>query len=162
MSVLAQGTMIYFIDPDFDSNGPGVRQIECATSFNPGGSPADQLDDTCLEDLDAKSKRGLRRPGVATMGLNADPQNESHYRLYQIFNGSEDVTLKFVVGWADGVEAPEIDSSGDFDLADTRTWFLFEGYISDFPFDFQLNTLVNGIVSIQRSGGSEWIRKVPA
>lgn len=159
MSVLTQGTHIYFIDPEFDSNGPGVLQIECATSFNPGGAPADQLDDTCLEDRDASSKRGLRRPGAATMGINADPSNQSHIRMYELFNGDEDVTLQFAVGWSDGDSQPTIDSSGDFVLPSDRTWFVFEGYISDFPFDFALNSLVNGTVTIQRSGGSSWIPK---
>lgn len=159
MSVLTQGTHIFFIDPEFDSNGAGVRRIECATSFNPGGAPADQIDDTCLEDLDASSKRGLRRPGVATMGLNADPQNESHIRLYELFNGDEDVTLKFAIGWSDGTDIPGVDSSEDFNLPVTRTWFIFEGYISDFPFDFALNSVVSGTVSIQRSGGSQWLPK---
>lgn len=160
MSVLAQGTEIFFIDPNFDSSGAGVVRIECATSFNPGGAPADQLDDTCLEDQDASSKRGLRRPGAASMGLNADPQNDSHFRLYQLFNSTEDVVLKFAVGWSDGTAAPTLDSTDDFELPTTRTWFLFQGYISDFPFDFQLNSIVNGTVTIQRSGGSQWVRKV--
>lgn len=160
MSVLTQGTKVYFIDPDFDSNGAGVRAVECATSFNPGGNPADQLDDTCLEDLDRKYKSGLRTPGQATLGLNADGEYESHVRMFEMSQESPSPTVKWAVGWSDGTSAPTVDSAGDFELPDDRTWFIFEGYVSDFPFDFQQNTFVTGSVTIQRSGGAAWIRKV--
>ena len=46
-----------------------------------------------------------------------------------------------------------------FCLPNTRTWFLFSGYVSDFPFDFAANTVVTTAAAIQRSGGSAWIRK---
>lgn len=160
MSVLTQGTQIYFIDPDFDSNGPGVREVECATTFTPGGNPADQIEDTCLSDTSRSYKPGLRTPGQATLGLNADPENESHVRLHQLSETDPSPTLKWAVGWADGTSVPTLDSSGDFDLPTDRTWFVFEGYVSDFPFDFAANTVVTTQAAIQRSGGSAWIRKV--
>ena len=50
----------------------------------------------------------------------------------------------------------------DFVLPNTRTWFVFDGYVSDFPFDFAANTVVTTAATIQRSGGSAWIRKVSA
>ena len=64
------------------------------------------------------------------------------------------------MGWADGTAVPTHDSNGDFVLPTTRTWFIFEGYVSDFPFDFAANTVVTTQAAIQRSGGSAWIRKV--
>ena len=160
MSVLTQGTQIYFIDPELDSNGPGVREVECATTFTPGGNPADQIEDTCLSDTSRSYKPGLRTPGQATLGLNADPENESHVRLHQLSETDPSPTLKWAVGWADGTSVPTLDSSGDFDLPTDRTWFVFEGYVSDFPFDFAANTVVTTQAAIQRSGGSAWIRKV--
>ena len=160
MSVLTQGTQIYFIDPEFDSNGPGVREVECATTFTPGGNPADQIEDTCLSDTSRSYKPGLRTPGQATLGLNADPENESHVRLHQLSETDPSPTLKWAVGWADGTSVPTLDSSGDFDLPTDRTWFVFEGYVSDFPFDFAANTVVTTQATIPRSGGSAWVRKV--
>ena len=160
MSVLTQGTQIYFIDPDFDSNGPGVREVECATTFTPGGNPADQIEDTCLSATSRSYKPGLRTPGQATLGLNADPENESHVRLHQLSETDPSPTLKWAVGWADGTSVPTLDSSGDFELPTDRTWFVFEGYVSDFPFDFAANTVVTTQAAIQRSGGSAWVRKV--
>lgn len=160
MSVLTQGTQIFFIDPEFDSSGAGVREVECATTFSPGGNPADQIEDTCLSATTRSYKPGLRTPGQATLGLNADPENESHVRLHELSETDPSPTLKWAVGWADGTSVPTLDSSGDFDLPTDRTWFIFEGYVSDFPFDFAANTVVTTQATIQRSGGSAWIRKV--
>lgn len=156
MSKLAQGTQIYFIDPATGA----VTEIICATTFNPGGAPRDQLDDTCLADSEASSKPGLRRPGQATIGINADPENASHLRLHQLSEDDSNAVLQFAVGWSDGVGIPPVrDTAGDFALPSTRTWFTFAGYIADFPFDFSLNTLVTSTISIQRSGGSQWTPK---
>lgn len=165
MSILTQGTQIYFLDPNFDSNGPGVREVECATTFSPGGNPADQIEDTCLSATTRSYKPGLRTPGQASLGLNADPENDSHVRLHELSETDPSPMLKWAVGWADGTSLPTItgpDSNGDydFDLPTDRTWFVFEGYVSDFPFDFAANTVVTTTATIQRSGGSAWIRKV--
>ncbi len=168
MSVLTQGTQIFFIDPEFDSNGAGVREVECATTFTPGGNPADQIEDTCLSATTRSYRPGLRTPGQATMGLNADPDNESHVRLHELSETDPSPILKWAVGWSDGPKdaygnptaLPTLDSNGDFELPATRTWFVFEGYVSDFPFDFAANTVVTTQATIQRSGGSAWVRKV--
>ena len=52
-----------------------------------------------------------------------------------------------------------LGDADDFVLPSTRTWFLFDGYVSDFPFDFAANAAVTTAATIQRSGGSAWIRK---
>ncbi|MNT93817.1 hypothetical protein D3C72_2353800 [compost metagenome] len=55
---------------------------------------------------------------------------------------------------------PTLNTEGDdFELPTTRTWFVFQGYVADFPFDFAANSVVSTAVSIQRSGGSAWIKK---
>ena len=160
MSKLTQGTQVYFIDDT--GSTPVVVAVECATSFNPGGNPADQIEDTCLEDFDRSYKPGLRTPGQATLGINADPENASHVLMHELSELNPSPELQWVVGWSDGTDAPTLDSAGNFDLPDTRTWFTFTGYISDFPFDFQQNTVVTSQVTIQRSGGSAWIKKAAA
>ncbi|PTL88863.1 phage tail protein [Halomonas litopenaei] len=158
MSVLAQGTHVYFIDPN--DGTPQVVQVECATSFSPGGNPADQIEDTCLEDFERSYKPGLRTPGQASLGLNSDPTNASHVTLHELSQMNPSPTVKWAIGFSDGTDAPTLGVGDDFDLPETRTWFTFEGYVSDFPFDFSQNSLVTSEVSIQRSGGSTWIPKV--
>jgi hypothetical protein len=95
------------------------------------------------------------------LSLNADPENASHLRLFELSNADPSPTLKFAVGWSDGVGiAPTgVASDGSFILPATRTWYEFDGYIADFPFDFTLNTLVTTAVSIQRSGPAVWTPK---
>lgn len=162
MSILTDGTQIYFIDPDFDSSGAGVREVECVTAFTPGGSPADQIPDDCLAETERKFRRGRRTPSAATMGVSADPENDSHVRLHELSESDQadgGEILSWAVGWSDGTAAPTLDSNGDFELPTTRTWFVFQGYVADFPFDFQINSIVQTQISIQRSGGSAWIRK---
>lgn len=156
MSKLTQGTQIYVIDPDTNA----LVEIECATSFNPGGNPADQLDDTCLSDTTASFRPGLRKPTAATLTVNADPTNSSHIKLHQWSQRDPSPTLSFVVGWSDGTADPTVDTAGHFNLPTTRTWYSFSGYVADFPFDFGLNALVTSQVSIQRSGASTWTAKV--
>ncbi len=156
MSKLAQGTHLYFLDP---ADGTVLR-VTGLNSFNPGGSPADQLDDTSLEDLDKKFKRGLRTPGQAAVGLKVDPENSTHYRLWELSQDDSQDSIHWAVGWSDGKEPPTA-TDGKFELPQSRSWFVFEGYVADFPFDFQLNSLVTGEMSIQRSGAASWTVKAP-
>ena len=155
MSIKTQGTKLYFIDPDTEE----VVGVDCMTQFNPGGAPADQLEDTCMEDTSGTRtyKPGLRTPGQASISINADPANASHVRLFELSQGDV-VNLHWALGWSDGTAAPTVDSGG-FDLPATRTWFTFDGYVADFPFDFGLNALVASTVSIQRSGAGVWVPK---
>lgn len=160
MSVVTQGTQMYML------NNGVVQEIECITSFSPGSSPADQIEDTCLSETNTRSyKKGLRTPGQATVALNADPANASHVMLSNLAESSDQTNLTFAIGWADGTEEPTAATSGAHDavdglsLPDTRTWYVFQGYVSDFPFDFQANTVVQTSATIQRSGQGVWVPK---
>lgn len=161
MAILAQGTQIYLLHPTYDSNGPAVVAVDCATTFSPGGNPADQIETTCLEETSRSYVGGLRTPGQATMTINADPAYDSHIEMHALSETDPSPVLKWAVGWSDGVSEPTLNSDeDDFVLPTDRTWFTFEGYISDFPFDFAQNTVVTTQITIQRSGGSNWVPKV--
>lgn len=138
-----------------------VLEIECATAFSPGGNPADQIEVTCLSDKVRRYLRGLRTPGQASLTLNADPRNASHVRLHQLSEDDSIESLAWAVGWSDGIDIPPTVNVGgdDFVLPPSRTWFVYDGYVADFPFDFAANTVVSTAATIQRSGGSAWIRK---
>jgi len=139
-----------------------VMEIGCPTTFSPGGNPADQIEITCLNDSTRRYMQGLRTPGQATMTILADPKDPTHIRLFQLSetDDAEDKDLTFAVGWSDGTDAPTVNGTGDdFSLPNTRTWFCFKGYISDFPFDFAQNTAVSTQMTIQRTGAAQWITK---
>jgi hypothetical protein len=157
MAILAQGTKIYFIDDT--GSDTDVIAVECATNFTPGGSPSEQIEVTCLEDFERAYLPGLRTPGQATMTINADPSVVSHVLMHELSERNPSPTLRWVVGWSDGTAAPTVGADDQLVLPATRTWFTFQGYISDFPFDFSLNTVVTTNITIQRSGGSAWVPK---
>ncbi|WP_420917336.1 phage tail tube protein [Pseudomonas mosselii] len=239
MSILTQGTQVFALMPPTSGTGPfTVVEVECATAFNPGGAPKEQIEDTCLSSNERTYKPGLRTPGQASLTINADPNSVSHIRLHQLSEANGDTTLKWAVGWSDGTAVPTVAAAGsldaitvtaggsgytsaptvtltggggsgatavavleddevvainitnpgtgytsaptvgftggagtgaaataavnleaDFVLPSSRTWFVFEGYVADFPFDFAANAVVSTAVSIQRSGGSAWIKK---
>ncbi|SDS03516.1 Phage tail tube, TTP, lambda-like [Halopseudomonas litoralis] len=163
MAMLTQGTEVYVLAPSAaDPSVMEVLEIECATAFTPGGNPADQIETTCLSDTVRSYLRGLRTPGQASLTINADPRNPSHVRLHELSEDDSIEDLAWAVGWSDGKGlAPTVSTDGDdFELPSDRTWFVFRGYVSDFPFDFAANTVVTTAATIQRSGGSAWIRKV--
>lgn len=156
MSILTQGTMVYFIDPA----GPTVVKAACVKALTLSGAPATQIPDTCLEDTTATFRSGLRQPAQSTMGISPDSQYESHMTLFNLYNQDPSPTIKWAVGWADGTDAPTLDSSGDFELPTTRTWNTFSASLVDFPFDFATDSVVDGTVPLQRSGGLTWVKKV--
>lgn len=158
MSVLTQGTQLYALIRGV------IHEIECITGFNPGANPADQIEDTCLSERNSRTyKKGLRTPGQASVTINADPDNESHYLMWQLAEQDEyqDELIQWAIGWSDGESAPTF-SAGEMVLPTDRTWYTFRAYVSDFPFDFQANAVVATSASMQRSGPGLWIRKTEA
>lgn len=147
MAKLTQGTQIYFIDPDTDV----VTEVTGVTTFNPGGAPRDEIDTTSLTDTDKTYEPGLRSPTDASMDINADPTNASHLRLFALFLAG--TVLEWAIGWSDGTAAAVGDSTG-YDLPTSRTWFRFDGFVKDFPFDFSVNSVVKSTITIRKSGTS--------
>ena len=61
-----------------------------------------------------------------------------------------------------GAATAVVAASCEFNVPTNRTWNTFEGYVSGFPFNFALNSVVQSAVSIQRSGEAFWYPKVAA
>jgi len=158
MSMLTQGTQVYALVPPASGTGANtVLEIEGLITFNPGGTPADQIETTTLKDKARTYKKGLRTPGNASGTVQADPNIPGHVRLAQLAAADGDTTLKWAIGFSDGTAAPTVASGGsDFTLPTSRTWFTFDGYVSDFPFDFATNTVVTTALAIQRTGAGAW------
>jgi len=169
MAINAQLSNIYVLVRQLDAFGNPVTptqlqvmEIGCPTTFSPGGNPSDQIEITCLSDSSRRYMPGLRTPGQASLTILADPKDATHVRLHQLAQSddAEDKDLSFAVGWSDGTDAPTVNATGDdWDLPNTRTWFVFNGYISDFPFDFAQNSAVSTQMTIQRSGAAQWLIK---
>lgn len=163
MSIPTQGTDGFILVPSAaDPEVLEVLSLGCVTSIDPGPDSTDQIDTTCLSVRTTRTYApGLTTPGAGSINLNADPTEASHLRLFELSKTKE--TIKFAIGWSDGAETvvPTVNAGGDdFELPTTRTWNVFEGYVSGFPFNFAQNTVVQSAVSIQRSGDNFWYPKV--
>lgn len=163
MSIPTQGTDGFILVESEDSAGVmEVLSLGCVTSIDPGTDSTDQIDDTCLSVRTTRTYMpGLTTPGAGSINLNADPNEPSHMKLFELSKTKK--VIKFAIGWSDGPETsvPTVNSNGDdFVLPTGRTWNVFEGYVSGFPFNFAQNTVVQSAVSIQRSGDNFWYPKV--
>lgn len=155
MAKLTKGTHLFVMNP----TGPAVVQITGVTAINLGGSPAGNVQITDLEDTEAHEyMKDLMAPGIATLTIQADPNEASHILLHTLAQGMDLGHIKFVLGWSDGTAPPTI-TEGAFVLPATRTWFSFRGDVQDFPFDFQMGAVVQTQVGIQRSGKGVWTKK---
>lgn len=153
MAMKTQGTKLYVIDPDNDS----VILVGCVTSLDGISASRDQRETTCLEDEARSYEGGMVTPGAASVGILFDATDSSHTRLHKLY--VEGANLAFAIGLSDGTTAPTVDSSGDFDPSTDRTWILFGGYISDYPFSFAISANVETTLAIQVSGFPQVIPK---
>lgn len=151
--VKTQGTDLFAIDPRDNS----LIDVGCVTSLDGIDSARDQIETTCLNSGDRTYLAGLGTPGAASFGINIDPKDASHVKLYQLKQLG--LTLKWAIGWGDGpteadgtINLPPTVSGDDFVLPAGRSWLLFEGYMNSFPFSFSLNSVVQSTVGIQISG----------
>lgn len=153
MALKTKGTHLYFIDP---ATPDTVHRIGCPTSITGPSSPIDQIEVTCLESTAREYTGGLKSPGTAQFTINLDFTDSSHVLLKELFTAGTD--LKWALGYSDGTANPTA-LTGDFVFPTTRSYFSFEGYISDFTEQFDLNAVVVSNVSIQVSGETTWYIK---
>lgn len=152
MSVNAQGTQLYFADPDSEGE---IIEVDCLTSLDGLSAPLGEEDTSCLADLGSTVEPTIFQAGSATFTVRFDPSVASHIRLFEIHRAKQ--KLKWAVGFSDGLDiAPSsVDSDGDLVVPGTRTWLLFTGYISEFPWSFALGTKVTNNLTI-RTDGEGW------
>ncbi len=146
MAIKTQGSMLYVIDPADDS----VLIVGCVTSIDGIDTTLDQLETTCLESPARTYIAGLATPGAATFGINFDPADASHVRLHELKVAG--TTLDWTLGFSDGTAPPTVDTNGNFNLPNTRSWISFDGFMNSYPFSFALNAVVTSTVGIQISG----------
>lgn len=133
---------------------PRIAQGVGSVSVDVGGSGyADGT--TTVTFSDPEDADGRTAAGVATV-VDGSVTDITITDAGSGYTASPTVTIS-----GDGTGATATATLGDYDfvLPNTRTWFTMSGYISDFPFDFQTNALVESEVSIRRTGGARWIKK---
>ncbi len=154
MAMKTQGTELYTIDPDSGE----LLKVGCVTGIDGIDTTLDQLENTCLEDMARTYEAGLATPGTATFTINTDTRDPSHVRLHQLKVAG--VVLDWAIGWSDNRDLAPTVLDGEFDLQETRSWLVFRGYMTAFPFSFQQNAFVTSNVGIQVSGEPQLIPAV--
>lgn len=159
MAIKTQGTELYIIDPN--NGSPQVLKVGCPTSISGIDTTLEQIETTCLS-ADARTYvSGLATPGTATFTIQFDPEDQSHVTLHELKVAG--TTLEWALGFSDGNSAPTIKTGGSgWDLSSpTRSWITFKGFMTSYPFSFELNTVVTSQVGIQISGEPAITPKAP-
>lgn len=158
MALKTQGTQLYIID-EGASGGAEVLTVGCVISIDGIEATRDQLESTCLESEARTYEPGMPTPGQMTFGINFDPADSSHVRVYELWRSG--VKFEMAMGYSDGTATPTLDSSDMFNLPTTRSWLVFhDAYIANVPQTLALNALVNANVAVQLSGFPDLIPKV--
>lgn len=157
MAVKTQGTQLFILDRT-SSDAPEVVTVQCAISIDGIGGAREQIEVTCLEDIARAYEAGLITPGTMTVTIQADSRNDSHIRLHELYVSGD--KFDAAIGWGNGGAAPTIDSDEEFDFPDTRDYIsMYDTYVSDFPFNFELNAVVTSAITFQLSGLPTWFPK---
>ncbi len=117
-----------------------------ALRSNPGDESASDIHVTPLAERDTTHNiPGLITPGESIAGLNANPADPVHVRLY----GLKRVPLKWAMGWSDGTAVPTVNLANDgFELPATRTFNVFEADCN-LPFQVEGNSVVKTKITTQ-------------
>ncbi|WP_064746809.1 phage tail tube protein [Lysobacter antibioticus] len=147
-----QGTELFFVD-SLSSSVAAVIKLACPTGITGLGGAADQLEDTCLDNIDDKTyKRGLGNPGQVSVPFNFIPSNSSHQVLFDLKESGD--VIQWLIGLSDGTADPTLDSNDNIvpPPAPQRTSLGFDAYIADVNIDIATNEIVRGTLTLQRSG----------
>lgn len=145
-----QGTELFTVDA-LSSSVAAVLKFACPTGITGLGGAADQLEDTCLDDLVDKSyKRGLGNPGQVTVPFNFIPSNGSHQILFDLQSAGD--VLGWMICMSDGTTDPTLDSNDALVAPANRTSIGFNAYVADVTIDVATNEIVRGTLLLQRSG----------
>jgi hypothetical protein len=139
-----QGTQLWY-----QSAASAVTEVGAVTGITGTGGGADQIDGTNLMSVEKEYTAGLPSPGAVSVPINFDPGNPTHQALYALWQSGEKV--KWIIGLSDGTAAPTV-ASNVFTYPTTRSYFDFEGYISDFPIEVAGNSKLESTMTVQRSG----------
>ena len=148
-TILTKGTRIYFA-----VSGSEILKVACATGVQGLGSPASQIDETCLDSPEMEYKKGLKNPSAVSIPINTIPRSAAHQALLDL--DESDNTISWMIVFSDQAGAPTaVDSDGRL-VSPGPTSVEFLGYVADFEVDIQTNEIVRGTLNLQRSGAKAW------
>lgn len=159
-----QGTELFTVD-ELSSSVATVLKFACPTGITGLGGAADQLEDTCLDNITDKTyKPGLSSPGQVSVPFNFIPSNGSHQILFDLKEAGN--VLQWMICMSDGTAVPTLDTADDLVAPPSpeRTTLEFFAYVADINIDIATNEIVRGTLTLQRSGSviPHWNGPTPA
>lgn len=149
--VKTQGTELFFVDT-LTSSVAAIVKLACPTGITGLGGAADQIEDTCLDNLTDKTyQRGLGNPGQVSVPFNLIPRDVSHQLLFDLKDAG--TVINFLACLSESSTDPTtVDSNDKIVAPNDRTSFSFDAYIADVNIDIATNEIVRGTLTLQRSG----------
>lgn len=148
-SVKTQGTKLWYINTATSTSTDFVT-LACPTGITGLGGAADQIDDTCLDELEDRSYvRGLGNPGQVSVPFVLKPAEASHQDLFDL--KASGAILAWLIGLSDGTATPTVVANAFVPPA-SRSCFGFSAYVADVAIDIATNEVVRGTLTLQRSG----------
>lgn len=147
-AIKTQGTNLYFV------SSAAVKTLTCPTGITGLGGARDQIDSTCLSNIDDKTYvSGLGNPGQVSVPFVFDPTAADQKLLYALHDSGE--IVNWMIGFSDGTTVPTI-VSGALTMASTRSAAAFDAFVADINVDVATNEIVRGTLTLQRSGNVAW------
>lgn len=151
MTVKTQGTHLYFLNT---LAAAALIKLTCPTGISGLGGARDQIDSTCLDDVDDRRYvAGLGNPGQVSVPFNLHPEDASHQVLFDLKEAGE--TLDWIICLSDGTAAPTL-TDDEITPPAARTSAQFRAFIQDVNIDMATNDIVKGTLTLQRSGKVTW------
>lgn len=155
--ILTQKSALFFIR---DQDGATPVRLKNVESISGISATRDQLPITDLDSDAHEYISGLAEGGTATIALNFNPNEDSHAELYESYLNGE--TVEFALGWSDGTNEPATLEGAFVMPSEDRSFLVFDGNVTDCPFDFSTNSVVKLPVSVKLSGFPTLHVKAPA
>lgn len=161
MALKTKGTQLFIIDPADCS----ILEVGCVTAINGIEATRDQLETTCLDSAARTYEAGMAAPGQMTFTIHFDPADNTHERIYELWQSGDKFEMAVALGDGDlntagEMDVPTADSSCLFDLPNTRSWIVtHQAYIANVPLTLALNALMDANVAVQLSGFPTLIKK---
>lgn len=148
--VKTQGTELFFVDR-LTSSVAALVKLACPTGIQGLGGAADQIEDTCLDNLSDKTyQRGLGNPGQVSVPFNLIPRAVSHQLLFDLKDAG--TVFEWSACLSESATAPTLDSNEAIVAPLDRSSIAFDAYIADVNIDVATNEIVRGTLTLQRSG----------
>lgn len=144
-----QGSELFLLDT---SESPErVLKIANLTTVDSLGGAASDIDVTNLDSLAREYLVGLQDNGTASFGLNLNPQDESHQKIFELAGGAR---FLWALGCSDGAAPPTIaaGSPPTWTLPATRTWFTFSASVQEATRGFTTDDAVRVTGGLRVSG----------